>query len=658
MRHVLHQENPNGIYKVIILIKESHLNKEYLEEYYVKPLNALGIASEDIVSLSLAYNDEGKAPVSFQREALKTVLKAIKKTQATHVLCCDSNYFKTLTRKRTAEPHHGYITDCAITDYEDIKIVLGINYSALFHNPSLYTKIDMSLKAISDHIQGKFQELGTNIIHSAEYLKLSDDIVIAIKDLHQYPALTCDIETFGLSLMKGGIATISFAWDQHNGIAFQVEYNQPSHETHRIYKLLKQFFRTYTGTIIYHNASFDIKHLIFNLFMKSPLDQKGLLDGLEVMFKNMEDTKIITYLATNSTAGNNLSLKHNAFEFAGNYAQDDIDNIRLIPIADLLKYNLTDAITTWYVHNKNTPVMIKDNQEDLYKEIMLPSLKVIAQMELTGMPNDPDTVQEVKADLHVILHKHKAILERSAEIIKFTKELRMKALLKRNSELKTKVKVIDDFADIEFNPGSPKQTGELLHDWFDFPITDTTDTGAPSVGKDILKKHLVVAKTKEQELILKALIGIADVSIIISTFIKALETKSILKGDGVNYLHGNFNLGGTKSGRLSSNSPNLQNIPSTGTIYAKMVKQCFIAPQGWLMMGADYSSLEDRISALTTKDPQKLKVYTDLYDGHCLRAYAYYQDQMPDIQLAKTNEKVYKVTYNNGSIKYKKEHEL
>nr|WP_232373554.1 DNA polymerase [Alteromonas sp. RKMC-009] len=62
-----------------------------------------------------------------------------------------------------------------------------------------------------------------------------------------------------------------------------------------------------------------------------------------------------------------------------------------------------------------------------------------------------------------------------------------------------------------------------------------------------------------------------------------------------------------------------------------MVKKCFKAPKGWVFMGADFASLEDRISALTTKDPEKLKVYTDGYDGHCLRAYGYFGDQMPDI---------------------------
>jgi DNA polymerase-1 len=65
--------------------------------------------------------------------------------------------------------------------------------------------------------------------------------------------------------------------------------------------------------------------------------------------------------------------------------------------------------------------------------------------------------------------------------------------------------------------------------------------------------------------------------------------------------------------------------------YAKLIKSCFKAPPGWFFCGIDFASLEDRISALTTKDPNKLKVYTDGYDGHSMRAFAYFGDQMPDI---------------------------
>ena len=94
---------------------------------------------------------------------------------------------------------------------------------------------------------------------------------------------------------------------------------------------------------------------------------------------------------------------------------------------------------------------------------------------------------------------------------------------------------------------------------------------------------------------------------IITSFIPAFRNAQP-GPDGWHYLFGNLNLGGTVSGRLSASEPNLQTIPS-GSKYAKKIKKCFEAPPGWIFCGLDFASLEDRISALTTKDPQKLKVY-------------------------------------------------
>jgi hypothetical protein len=147
--------------------------------------------------------------------------------------------------------------------------------------------------------------------------------------------------------------------------------------------------------------------------------------------------------------------------------------------------------------------------------------------------------------------------------------------------------------------------------------------------------------------ILKALIELNKVSKILDSFLPVFIEKTIPKEDKV-YLHGNFNLGGTVSGRLSSNRPNMQNLPSSGTIYAKPIKQCFSAPAGWLILGADFKSLEDRISALTTKDRNKLKVYLEGFDGHCLRAYYYFKDQMPDIDPTSVD------SINSIDPKYKK----
>jgi len=139
------------------------------------------------------------------------------------------------------------------------------------------------------------------------------------------------------------------------------------------------------------------------------------------------------------------------------------------------------------------------------------------------------------------------------------------------------------------------------------------------------ERELAIAQYK----LIQNLIDLTGVSKISGTFIKAF-LKAIPKADGMHYLHGNFNQGGTVSGRLSSSGPNLTNLPS-GSEHAEVVKQCFKPPPGWLWMGIDYNSLEDMISALTTRDPNKLKVYEDGYDGHSLRTFNYFREQLPDI---------------------------
>lgn len=107
--------------------------------------------------------------------------------------------------------------------------------------------------------------------------------------------------------------------------------------------------------------------------------------------------------------------------------------------------------------------------------------------------------------------------------------------------------------------------------------------------------------------------------------------------------------------RLLPNTWNLQNLPASSR-YAKWIKSCFKAPPGWLFLGLDFASLEDRISALTTKDPNKLRVYTDGFDGHSLRAAAYWPDKMPEItyKLSKKNlgGKFYKITVGSKTDFY------
>ncbi len=639
MYHVLHKTS--STYPIAVLVKQDALEKTSLEKHYITPLGSIG---DKAISFSLEYKKK-KLKASEGREYLDQLLKALDSLSTKYLYVCDTEYFKLLTGQRKATGAIGYTFPCVVKGYEHMTVVLGVNYKQLFYDPSVQDKLDMSLQTLSDVVQGTYEDPGKGIIHSAQYPTDIDSISDFLDSLHQYPELSCDIETFSLKFWEAGIGTIAFAWDKHNGGAFAVDYRPinkimttGSHglqsHNHNVKVLIRRFFEKYGGKITYHNANFDVKVLIYELYMDHELDNAGLINGLNTLGKNIDDTKIITYLATNSCAGNNLKLKDNAHEFAGNYAQDDIASIELIKLHSLLEYNLVDCLSTLYVKEKNYPIMVADQQLPIYQEIMLPSIVTLLQMELTGMPLDMSEVLHLQTEmsntessLHIKLQDMEVIKDFT---IKMQEMECVKDNLLRERKPNSPPRPLEYYSYITFNPGSPLQLQSLMYEFLEYDVIDLTDTKQPATGAKTIKKLIHRSTCKEHTELFETLIELSEVSKILNTFVKAFIENSFKKVDGTYYLHGSFNLGGTVSGRLSSKQPNLQNIPS-GSTYAKAIKKCFAAPPGWIMYGADFASLEDRISALTTKDPEKIKVYSDGYDGHSLRAFKYFGDQMPDI---------------------------
>lgn len=638
MRHIIFATADT--YPIALLIKPSAFNKTQLANHYVSPLRSMG-CTEDVIAVTAEQGEKGKPSVKEIKEYLDTLLPGLKELGTKILYVADSTYFKVLTKQGKAEPHAGYVLPCAIKGYEKFQVVLGLSYQQLIYDPALQTKLTASLQAVSNYLGGTYVAPGSHIIHTALYPKTLEEIRQALLMLLEKPELTCDIEAFSLSFNEAGIGTIAFAWNEHEGVAFPVDYTplrEVSHTGNYGYKtnnivlksLLLEFFENYKGNLTFHNATYDAKVIIYNLWMKDALDTGGLLTGLEVMTKNLDDTKIIAYLAYNSTAGNVLRLKALAHEFAGNYAVDEINDIRRITLDRLLEYNLVDALSTFYIKKRDYPIMVRDNQLNIYQNMMLPSLKLIIQIELSGMPMDMLQVHKVATELEIESQKHLDVINNSPLTQQFNRLLQERLMKAANAKLKKKQHPIEAFADVTFNPNSGPQLQAFLYDMLGLPVLDFTDTKQPATGGETLKKLL--NHTKDQQILdlLNALIGYAGVEKILTAFIPSFK-KALLKGDGHHYLHGSFNIGGTVSGRLSSSNPNLQQLPSN-SMYGKLIKTCFKAAPGWLFCGADFNALEDRVNTLLTKDPNKIKVFTEGYDSHCLRAFYFFPDKLPSIQ--------------------------
>ena len=661
MRHHIFADSDS--YKIALLFKPTAFNKNELIENYINPLVNLGLKQEDMIAFTLDQGT-GKKPTSKEiKDYLDTLLPSLVSLGVEYLYVTDTNYFKTLAKQGKTDPHLGYLLKCGIKDHTHLNIVLGINHQQLIYNPELKTKLDTSLYTLASAVQGTYQEPGNSIIHSAQYPITKQEISDALHSLHQYPSLACDIETFSLQFNEAGIGSIAFCWDEHNGIAFAVDYKEVEQEgglygvrvdNTEIKYMLAQFFETYQGNLTFHNATFDGKILIYNLWMRDLLDMQGLLEGLEVMTRNLDDTKIIAYLAYNSTAGNQLGLKTLAHEFAGNWAQEDIKDIRRIKLKDLLQYNLVDGLSTNYIKKRDYPIMVRDNQEELYKGLMLDSLKLIIQTELCGMPMDMTKVMEAKEKLEQESQSYLDTITNSPLITSFNTVLQTAAMKAANAKLKTKQHPLEKFNGVVFNPNSGPQLQQLLYEVLELPVLDLTDNKKPATGSDTLDKLCKHTDKPEIQELLNALVKYSGINKILTAFIPSFE-KALLKGDGAHYLHGGFNIGGTVSGRLSSSKPNLQQLPS-GSTYGKLIKKCFKAPKGWLFCGADFNALEMRINALLTKDPNKVQIYTAGLDSHSWNTLGYWPERMVDIadaaQRASNPGKFLKVTYEDGSVNY------
>lgn len=576
-------------YDVAILIKEGHFDKAKITEYYIKPLVSQGMESKQAIAFDLPY-DKKKVSSQCIKTHLKQLLPVLQKYGVKYIYCADAEYFKVLAKQAKATSHIGYTFNCGVIGFEYMQVMLGINHGVLLYDPNQAPKLDLSLTTLISVMNNKYQELGTDIIKYACYPKTNEQIQAFLDGLHKHPTLTCDIEAFSLNLFKAGLGSIAFAWNKNEGGAFLVdytetyslscndtplcyEYNKPNPT---IKRMLRQFFIKYKGKLIFHNATYDIKVQILNLFMEHATDYRGMLYGLEVMTRHFDDTKVIAFLALNTTAEISLGLKDLAHEYAGNYAQDDIKDIRLIPSAELLKYNLVDCLSTWYVYDKYYPIMLRDNQKEIYDTIMKPSLKILIQMELVGMPIDLNRVNEVEAELLGLQTKYLNQLKNASCVLSCEKTIKYKALTAINAKLKTKQHGMDKVADIVFNPNSGNHLIELLYTVMALPVIDVTATKQPATGSDTLEKLINHTTNQEYKDVITALIGLSKVDKILTSFIPSFKEAVTKPNSSIAWLHGNFNLNGTMSGRLSCSKPNLQQIPS-GSDFGKLIKSCFKA---------------------------------------------------------------------------------
>ena len=497
MEHVVFNKDACEEFKVAILVKETALSKASLKKHYVTAITkASGVQPIDIIAIGLRYDGKRISAKDARGFLDNNIYPLLERLKVKAVIVADATYFKYMTKHAFNKSLGSYLTNTTASKRFDnmVKVLPVPSYTAFFANPESRSLIPLALSALDPALRSMPVVLGRGVVKKTKVFGPEEADKMCKYLMHKGKMkLTCDIEGFSLQFDKCSIGTIGFSWNDHECCVMNVDYQVEGEDAYfnvGARKYLKKFFKDYRGKMIYHNAKFDLKVLIYELFMGGKLSNRsGLVDGIQTMCADFDDTQILTYLATNSAAGNTLDLKSNTLEYMGNYSLGaDIKDIRLVAIDKLLTYNGEDCCATFYLYEKHLPTIQKNSQMYLYKEVLQKASKAIIQLELEGMYLHYDKVLALDKKITARLDEVSMAIFKFPMVTAFTEFLRKRERFIANLGLKKKVKPPSDFYHIKFNPNSNTQVADLLHTVLKLPVEDTTDSGAPAVGRDPLLK--------------------------------------------------------------------------------------------------------------------------------------------------------------------------
>ena len=402
-----------------------------------------------------------------------------------------------------------------------------------------------------------------------------------IKQLMRQPSVCFDTETTGLNPLNAELVGIAFSWEAHKG--FYVPFPEPFDEAQVLVELFRPFFESSAIEKIGQNLKYDLKVLHkYKIEVKGPLfdtmiahylinaDMRHNMEVLAETYLNYSPISIIELIGKKGK--NQLSMRDVSLEKLTEYAVEDADIT--FQLASHFKKELTDAETL-----------------KLFNDIEIPLVKVLASMELEGIKLDTSFLKSLSIDLNIDI-----------------------------AYLETK---IYEAAGETFNIASPKQLGVILFE--KLKLVDKpkkTKTGQYSTAEDVLsylaKEHTIIQHILEYR-------GLAKLK---STYVDALP-EQVLESTG--HIHTEYLQTVASTGRLSSNNPNLQNIPIR-TERGRQVRKAFVPRnEEYTLLAADYSQIELRVIAAMSQEETMIEAFKNGEDIHASTAAKVFNVSLSDV---------------------------
>ncbi len=390
-----------------------------------------------------------------------------------------------------------------------------------------------------------------------------------------------DTETNSIDSLHADLVGMSFSYKARE--AFYVAVPNDFEQAKQIVEEFRPFFESTKIEKIAHNIKYDMQ--VINRY------------GVEIAAPTF-DTMIAHYLIN---AESKQSMDFLA-EFYLTYKPISIEtligkkgknqgNMADLAPEEISDYACEDADITFQLKQIFEPEIQKDHLKDLFYKMEMPLVEVLSEMEKDGIAIDVPSLQAF-----------------SIEIEKIT------------SELEKSIKAI---AEMDFNIDSPKQLGEVLFEKMKISSkAKKTKTGQYATGEDVLVKH------EKDHPIIPMILQYRQLRKLKSTYVDPLPTM-VDKVDG--RVHTNYRQAVTATGRLSSDNPNLQNIPIRSE-NGKEIRKAFVARgKDYQLMAVDYSQIELRIIAALSEDPTMIAAFKSGQDIHAATAAKVFHVAIEDV---------------------------
>lgn len=441
-----------------------------------------------------------------------------------------------------------------------------------------------------------------NTPHNYLLVNTVDEIKDLVKVLEQQSTFSFDTETTGIDPHQAEIVGMSFSYKA--GEAYYVPVSADMNEAKKTVSYFKDVLENTAITKIGQNIKYDMSIMkwydvevagnLYDTMITHYLCEPDLRHKLDYLTESYLDYKMVPIEDLIGKGGKNqLSMRDVSLEKVKEYAGEDADlTLQLAPVMKKL--------------------MAENELDPLYMDIEEPLIRVLCDLEYEGIRIDASFLNDYSKELE------KIITNKEQEIYKN--------------------------AGVHFNIASPKQVGEVLFDRLKVPYRwKKTSTGQYSTDFDKLTElageHIVIDTILEHRKFSK----------LKSTYVDALPT---MVNPRTGRVHSNFNQARAATGRLSSENPNLQNIPIKDEAGREIRKAFVPRDEDHVLMAADYSQIELRIIAEISNDTSMLEAFVagnDFHRATAAKVYGVPYDEVTSEQRRNAKTVNFSITYGAGA---------